>query len=52
MTSNDFVFLNINNAFKIGINSMKMRWIMIPVKHPDDNPKEVTNLWHKKILDA
>ncbi len=35
-----------NNRFIILILNMKMRWIVLVVKHFNDNSIKSTNLWH------
>lgn len=40
LSAEDFLPLNIDQCFIFTVNSMKMRWIVIPVKHPKMMPKK------------
>lgn len=50
MTS-DNACCDLNGDFILAIFGVKMRWSMIAIIHPDDNPEESGNLRHGKNLD-
>jgi len=46
----DYAVLDSYSDFIIAIRRVKMGWLMITVKHTDDNSQEAADLGHEQIL--